>query len=450
MQAVTIKLFFGFLFVFLVWTLYVENEITSRSRNSDNIDDLLESATRLERLLEFERKKIQELTEDVKQIRARKKSGHLTMEEMVSPELKHWKEPIPVLVFSCNRAQAVRDHVQKLIKYRPSKEQFPIIVTQDCDNENVKIEVQKFGDQVQYIKHLAGDKANITIPPSHRQFTAYYRIARHYKLALNHVFVDKGYSSVIITEDDLDIAPDFFSYFSNTRYLLENDERLWCVTAWNDNGKLENIDVNAADKLYRSDFFAGLGWMMSSKTWHELEPIWPVGFWDDWMRDPLRRKDRQCIRPEVSRTGMMAYGKEGASKGQFFSKHLAKIKVNDKYTDFAKINLDYLLPGNFEKKTHFEVMKQAVEMGIDDVAAFVLLPENKGKSVRIIYDENVDYIRKADKLHVMHDFKAGVPRTAFDGIVTCFINGVRIYLVPDKTKVPGYNPDWAVPPAFGE
>lgn len=64
---------------------------------------------------------------------------------------------------------AVKDHVQKLIKYvpsklligiliplvfryRPSKKQFPIIVSQDCDSEGVKNEVEAFGDQVQYIK----------------------------------------------------------------------------------------------------------------------------------------------------------------------------------------------------------------------------------------------------------------------------------------------------------
>uniref|UniRef100_A0A8R1DMS0 Alpha-1,3-mannosyl-glycoprotein 2-beta-N-acetylglucosaminyltransferase n=1 Tax=Caenorhabditis japonica TaxID=281687 RepID=A0A8R1DMS0_CAEJA len=144
----------------------------------------------------------------------------------------------------------------------------------------------------------------------------------------------------------------------------------------------ENIDLTDAAKLYRSDFFAGLGWMMTSKTWHELEPSWPVGFWDDWMRDPLRRKGRQCIRPEVSRTGMMSYGKEGASKGQFFTKHLINIKVNDKYTDFGKIDLDYLLPANFEKKMKHEVMENAVELNISKVAEFVLQKENKGKSVR--------------------------------------------------------------------
>lgn len=440
----TTKFFIALILLFVVWTIYVNNSITIKQ--VDIIDDLLKSVTRLERLLEFEKEKIEELNEDLKSLQSKNEE----LEQMVSPEFRVWNDPIPVLVFSCNRAQAVRDHVQKLIRFRPSIKKFPIIVSQDCDDENVKNEVMQFGDEVHYIKHLAGDKANISVPPNHKGYTAYYRIARHYKLGLNHVFHDKGYSSVIITEDDLDIAPDFFSYFSNTRYLLENDEKLWCVTAWNDNGKLENIDVNASSTLYRTDFFAGLGWMMSSKTWNELEPIWPAGFWDDWMRDPLRRKGRQCIRPEIGRTGMMSYGKNGASKGLFFAKHLTKIKVNEKYTDFGKINLDYLLPDNFARKMNVEVREEAIEMNIDEVPSFVLKSENKGKSVRVLYDGNVDFIKKADKLHMMHDFKSGVPRTAYDGIVTSFINGIRVYLVPDRTKVPGYDPDWAIPKKFGE
>ncbi|PAV81269.1 hypothetical protein WR25_08475 isoform A [Diploscapter pachys] len=287
-------------------------------------------------------------------MQALKKSlkDHEDEENRVLSKLKHpkavanhriWKEPIPVLVFACNRAHAVDQHIRKLLKYRPSKQQFPIIVSQDCDDQDVRNTVEGFGDEVQYIKHLSGNKANITVPNEHRMYSAYYRIARHYKLALSHVFDQLGHSSVIITEDDLDIAPDFFEYFSATRYLLSEDPRLWCVSAWNDNGKSNNIDIMANDLLYRSDFFSGLGWMMTSKLWNEFAPIWPNGFWDDWMRDPLRRKGRQCIRPEISRTGMSPDGKIGASKGQFFSKHLAKVVVNSNPYKFTQHNLDYLL-----------------------------------------------------------------------------------------------------------
>ena len=76
--------------------------------------------------------------------------------------------------------------------------------------------------------------------------------------------------------DDLDVAPDFYSYFSSTYDLLLKDPTLWCVSAWNDNGKGSLVDVKEGQQtLYRSDFFPGLGWMITRKLWDELEPKWP-------------------------------------------------------------------------------------------------------------------------------------------------------------------------------
>ena len=44
---------------------------------------------------------------------------------------------------------------------------------------------------------------------------------------------------MIILEEDLDVAPDFFSYFSQTLDLLEQDPTLYCVSAWNDQVRTE-------------------------------------------------------------------------------------------------------------------------------------------------------------------------------------------------------------------
>jgi len=41
--------------------------------------------------------------------------------------------------------------------------------------------------------------------------------------------------------DDLDISPDFFDYFLATYPVLHADPSLWCVSAWNDNGKAELV-----------------------------------------------------------------------------------------------------------------------------------------------------------------------------------------------------------------
>ena len=76
------------------------------------------------------------------------------------------------------------------------------------------------------------------------------------------------------------IAPDFFDYFLATRKLLDKDDTLYCVSAWNDNGKEDSIDPSAIDILYRSDFFPGLGWMLTRKIWNDIGSNWPKGFWE--------------------------------------------------------------------------------------------------------------------------------------------------------------------------
>lgn len=44
------------------------------------------------------------------------------------------------------------------------------------------------------------DQSDIEIPPKEKKFRGYFKIARHYKWALNKVFVNLGYSTAIIVE----------------------------------------------------------------------------------------------------------------------------------------------------------------------------------------------------------------------------------------------------------
>jgi len=37
-------------------------------------------------------------------------------------------------------------------RYRPSKEKFPIVVSQDCDNKEAREAASMFGDEIQYVK----------------------------------------------------------------------------------------------------------------------------------------------------------------------------------------------------------------------------------------------------------------------------------------------------------
>lgn len=58
--------------------------------------------------------------------------------------------------------------------------------------------------------------------------------------------------SILIT-DDLLVSPDFFSYFSALRFLLDADPSVWCVSAWNDNGKEGYISIEENGELGKSN-----------------------------------------------------------------------------------------------------------------------------------------------------------------------------------------------------
>lgn len=133
------------------------------------------------------------------------------------------------MVVSCNRVTVDRC-LDQLIKLRPSKEQFPIVVSQDCDHRQTADVIGRYKNQLLHIKVLIcdlrihnfptarfalfdisvvtfinllfqqPDQSDIEIPPKEKKFRGYFKIARHYKWALNQVFVKLGYSTAIIVE----------------------------------------------------------------------------------------------------------------------------------------------------------------------------------------------------------------------------------------------------------
>ncbi|XP_037818420.1 alpha-1,3-mannosyl-glycoprotein 2-beta-N-acetylglucosaminyltransferase [Lucilia sericata] len=339
---------------------------------------------------------------------------------------------IPVLVFACNRV-SISKCLDNLIKYRPSMEQFPIIVSQDCGDEATRNVILSYKEQVSLIEQP--DQSDIFVPPKEKKFKGYYKIARHYGWALNNTF-GKGYDYVIIVEDDLNVAPDFFEYFSGTHHLLKQDPSLWCVSAWNDNGKANLIDASHPELLYRTDFFPGLGWMLTRDLWQELSVKWPKSFWDDWIRHPEQRKNRVCIRPEISRT--RTFGKVGVSNGLFFDKYLRYIKLSEEFVPFTKMNLSYLLKDNYDKTFIKEIYTYPV-VTYDELRRELI---KRDGPVRIQYNTRDQYKRTAKMLGLMDDLKSGVPRTAYHGIVSFFFNKRRVYLAPN-VNWKGYDLSWS-------
>jgi len=350
---------------------------------------------------------------------------------------------IPILMFACNRV-SVTKAIDPLLKYRGDdparKAKFPIIVSQDCGHAETANKIRSYGDDIIFIQQP--DQSEPQVPKAEKKFKGYFKIARHYGWALNQTFINHKYNQVIIVEDDLEVSPDFFEYFESTLPLLRKDPSLWCVSAWNDNGKKGLIDESNPDLLYRTDFFGGLGWMMTKELWmNELMQKWPRSYWDDWMRQPAQRKNRACIRPEISRT--KTFGKIGVSNGLFFDKHLKYIVLNDNPVPFLQKNLDYLIKDNYDKQMK-KVLANSELVPLQNLKSYANehgSSDSVDKSIKVIYKTKNEFKAAVKVLGIMDDFKSGVPRMAYNGVVSTFYKGIRVYLWPGLNWK-NYNPTW--------
>ncbi|KAM1003339.1 hypothetical protein ACFX2C_003676 [Malus domestica] len=341
------------------------------------------------------------------------------------------KNQVPVaavVIMACNRADYLERTVKSVLKYQSSvASKFPLFVSQDGSHPAVKQKALSY-DQLTYMQHLDYEPVHAERPG---ELIAYYKIARHYKWALDGLFYKHKFSRVIILEDDMEIAPDFFDYFEAAAALLDKDKSIMAVSSWNDNGQKQF--VHDPKILYRSDFYPGLGWMLARSTWDELSPKWPKAYPYPY---PLNNhKGRQFIRPEVCRT--YNFGEHGSSLGQFFKQYLEPIKLNDVPVDWKSMDLSYLMEDKYLK--HFaDIVKKAKPIHGSDL---VLKARNIGGDVRIQYNDQPDFEYIAGQFGIFEEWKDGVPRTAYKGIVVFRYHiPQRIFLVgPDSLKQLGVN-----------
>ncbi|GLT87227.1 hypothetical protein SLE2022_053220 [Rubroshorea leprosula] len=312
------------------------------------------------------------------------------------------QEPVAaVVIMACNRADYLERTINSVLKYQsPIASKYPLFVSQDGSNPEVKSKALSY-DQLTYMQHLDFEPVYTERPG---ELIAYYKIARHYKWALDELFNKHKFSRVIILEDDMEIASDFFDYFEAAADLLDRDKSIMAVSSWNDNGQKQFVHDPYA--LYRSDFFPGLGWMLTRLTWSELSPKWPKAYWDDWLRLKENHIGRQFIRPEVCRT--YNFGEHGSSLGQFFKQYLEPIKLNDIKVDWKSQDLSYLMEDKYTK-FFADIVKEAKPVHGTDV---VLKASNMEGDVRIQYNDQPGFERVARQFGVFEEWKDGVPRAA--------------------------------------
>lgn len=175
-------------------------------------------------------------------------------------------------------------------------------------------------------------------------------------------------------------------------------------------------------------------------------------------------RNRTCIRPEISRTATI--GEKGVSKGQFFSTHLKHIHHSNGYAPFfdARRRLWHQLSAQtYERTMRAKVYGEGTkeiephrmkylpaaeeEEEEEEVGEFfgeedVLRASSSPSSTfRITYYTRREFETIAEMFGLMKDFKGGVPRTAYMGVVSFIHNGYRVYLAPPPTRK-AYIKEW--------
>uniref|UniRef100_A0A061QS26 Alpha-1,3-mannosyl-glycoprotein 2-beta-N-acetylglucosaminyltransferase n=2 Tax=Tetraselmis sp. GSL018 TaxID=582737 RepID=A0A061QS26_9CHLO len=323
-----------------------------------------------------------------------------------------------VVVVAFNRPEYLEKTLGSILtawRKNPSWEaKFPLHVSQDGTHAGVKSTVLRHSE----FKHLNHIESKAPQPLNKKENVAYYRIANHYKFILFTMFDCLGYRKAIILEDDMQLSLDFFEYFEATSRLLDEDKSLYTVSSWNDHGQSQF--VSNASQIYRSDFFPGLGWMLTRELWNELRPSWPRAYWDDWMRQSNVRKGRQSIRPEVCRT--YNFGEKGSSHGQFYRKYIATTHLNDEYVHFMDMDLGYLKQDRY-KEWWEELTANAPAMDVEKAKA-------ASGPVKVLYGSQEEYEGITGKLGMLREWKDGVPRGAYEGVVPIRFNKAHIFIMP--------------------
>jgi alpha-1,3-mannosyl-glycoprotein beta-1,2-N-acetylglucosaminyltransferase len=332
------------------------------------------------------------------------------------------KRVVPLIVFAYNRGHMLRRTLTEVFKYLPADGSIRVIVSQDGYDQSVPDAVSKFPGVTLWQHPHELDHA---VPPG--EAPSYHFIATHYKRGLTKVFLEpEKYEAVIILEEDVSVAPDFFEYMLSMLNVLQDDDSLYCVSAFNDNGKAEHVQDPMS--LYRTDFFPGLGWMLSRDVWSEWDGQFVApggGYWDEWVRLPRIRKGRSCIRPEISRT--KTFGKEGTSGGQFFDSHLDKIVLNDVPILWRNVDVSFLQKAAYDRALEQET-RSCITVPVDRLLN--AQPSSLGPLVCVEFASFADFQRLARALDIMDDEKNGVPRGAYESIVPLRFRGHKVLLKP--------------------
>jgi hypothetical protein len=249
-----------------------------------------------------------------------------------------------------------------------------IVVSQSGDDKATHDTVMKYSDKITFFQNIN----NITDGNT--------RLAEHFKWSFDNVFdyFDDPHGLIVI-EDDLRLAPDFFEYFEYTIPIQEIDPSIAAISAWNDNGFVTHS--RNKHRIKRTSFFPGLGWYLARERWREWGPGWPDKNWDYHLRQDNIMLKRDILYPEVPRSY------HATSTGTFMYKGLFNsLFKNIKLQNDPNFRWEW--PKDFERLTEFDYTRDVIKMlrtghqliharellKVTDIHVVIWI-ENPGKSV---------------------------------------------------------------------
>ncbi|CAF3350571.1 unnamed protein product [Rotaria sp. Silwood1] len=151
-----------------------------------------------------------------------------------------------------------------------------------------------------------------------------------------------------------------------------------------------------------------------------------ICFWDDWMRLPEQRRDRACIRPEISRTAISPDGKKGVSQGQHYERYLRKIVKNNDPVDWKSIDISYLLKDRYDPVFQAQIDTCPI-ISVSDLGHL----KNEMKCAQVRYSNNKEFVAIADTLEIMSDSKKNYHNKNYINLLNKITTN-KIFLLIDR------------------
>ncbi|KII61272.1 Alpha-1,3-mannosyl-glycoprotein 2-beta-N-acetylglucosaminyltransferase [Thelohanellus kitauei] len=330
---------------------------------------------------------------------------------------KELKTSIAVVVVSCHRSD-VSECLDSIMNANGfSTLPFDYYISQGCRNEKVSTLVKTYHNFT-YMEFI----------PSNVYNPGYISMSWHFKSFLTKIFDELQYPKVILIEDDLLISADFFEYFMKMKDLLDIDETVLCISAWNDNGYHKY--AHDTYTFQRTEFFPGYGWMITKKLWDEIKNGWPDRYWDEYFRNPLISKGRSCVYPEVSRTENI--GKFGTSGTDFYLKYILPIKRNTQKLNYDEIQIENL---TIEKYTasFIELYQKAIPVNITHYDAILTFANHS--YYKIEFKGRESYQELCNKFDITYSTRYHIPRTSYHKITLLNLGTHKVFLYPSSDSL---------------